>query len=461
LKRSLGLHIFLRLLLCAALVIVINRVIAQYMLTDQITKQVFVDMQDSLAACQSLRLSEIEFNNCIARTHHGELTGALATQYTLCSDGKAIRADTPIEFCQALLSTSTPWKATANSQFEYMQAQFESTEWIAVRLSKDARGPQLALRTENINNFVMQMWQWRDATLIYVVPAVLLLLVFMALYMTRFVIGVLNQLKKTLSMLNVSNIDTRVQIAPHFRELEPLASVFEQMQVRLEKSLDQRQRFVSDASHELRTPLSILRGQAQRLIDESQPGSVQQSQLRSIADEVERLIDIVNKLLLLSQADSKELYSQMMPIDMSSFLTGFVHDVRSLESDAHIQSTIEPNLWINADETLIAQLTENLFSNALKYNIAGGWVRATLVRREDKIEFRLENTTGQLRPELQEQAFERFYRGDKSRSRQSGGLGLGLSICLEIARVHQGTLEIEITHAGTFVIRFNAPLART
>lgn len=459
-RRSLRLHVFLRLLLCAALVIVVNRLIAQQLLREQVVEQAYVDMQDSILACKSFDLSYTDLDKCIVQIHRGEIQSGLASQYKFCFPAKAVNEKSTTGFCSTQPETQTTWKTADDPQFEYTQTKIEGTDWIAVRMSDATNRLELWLSTERVDHFVMRMWQWRDKTIIYVLPAVLLLLAVMALYMTRFVIGVLDELKQTLSTLNVRNIDTRVQIVPHFRELEPLASVFEQMQVRLEKSFDQCQRFVSDASHELRTPLSILRGQAQRLIDESESSSDTQRQLRSIADEVERLIDIVNKLLLLSQADSKELYSQMTLINMSALLSSFIQDVQALESDVLVQSIIKPDLWLYADEVLITQLVQNLFSNALKYNIPGGWVRTTLVQRHDVIELRIENTTGKLRPELQEHAFERFFRGDKSRSRQTGGLGLGLSICQEIARVHLGALDIEITQENTFVIKFVAATPR-
>jgi signal transduction histidine kinase len=413
----------------------------------------------SLSACQQFNSGTTELAKCLLQANHGIMSSSLSGLYTICDPDNLSTGQHNTDHCSELYRAQSFWQKDEDPRFEYTYTQLNGKDWIAVRLPGAANGSQLWISTDKINHFVKQLWDLRDNTLIYVVPAILLLLAFMALYMTRFVIGVLTELKQSLATINVNNLDKRVRIIPHFTELEPLASVFEQMQIRMERTLEQRQRFASDASHELRTPLSILRGTTQRLIDESDPGSDTQMRLRSVGDEVERLIDIVDRLLLLSQADSDELRSRMTHLNFSNLLESYVQDVQALESDIDVQSQIEPGIFLHADKTLLTQILQNLFANALKYNIPNGWIRAILVRRQDTLELKIENTTSNLRPEVQEHAFERFFRGDPSRSRQTGGLGLGLSICQEIARAHGGSLSLEITKDNRFIIRFVAPLS--
>lgn len=463
-RRSLRLQVFLRLFFSALLVILVNRFIAQHLLTEQIAQQARLDMGHHLSACQQFPVGTTGLSDCILKPDGVELTRSLSAQYKVCARDAAALDKRQAQQCQRLLSTQTSWQRGQNARFEYTHVDLDGTTWIGVKLlqpvNRSGSGSQLWISSDDIDLFVKQLWDLRDNTLIYVVPAILLLLVLMALYMTRFVMGVLNQLNQSLSTVNINNVDKRVKIIAHFNELEALASVFEQMQIRMEESFDQRQRFVSDASHELRTPLSILRGTAHRLIDESEPGSDAQLQLRSVADEIERLIDIVDRLLLLSRADSDDLRGQMTLVDLSELLRSYVFDLQALESGVDIQAHIEPGIYMQADETLLTQLLQNLFANALKYNIHDGWVRARLAIRQGMLELCIENTTGPLRPEIEAQAFERFFRGDKARSRQTGGFGLGLSICQEIAHLHEGKMDLKVTPENTFVISFVAPLSR-
>ena len=113
-----------------------------------------------------------------------------------------------------------------------------------------------------------------------------------------------------------------------------------------------------------------------------------------------------------------------------------------------------------ADETLLTQLVQNLFANALKYNIQNGWVQAKLAVDQGTLKLCIENTAGPLSPEIEAQAFERFFRGDKSRSRQTGGFGLGLSICQEIAHLHKGKMSLKVTPKNTFLVCFVAPASQ-
>ena len=105
---------------------------------------------------------------------------------------------------------------------------------------------------------------------------------------------------------------------------------------------------------------------------------------------------------------------------------------------------------------MIAQLIHNLLSNAIKYNMPNGWVQLALKQSNSLIEIKVSNATSRIPHDLNERAFERFYRGNYSHSRQADGQGLGLSIALEIAKVHQGKLSIQGQN-GVVTLTFDAP----
>jgi signal transduction histidine kinase len=123
-----------------------------------------------------------------------------------------------------------------------------------------------------------------------------------------------------------------------------------------------------------------------------------------------------------------------------------------------IKSDIEPNVMWRCDKTLVRQLVNNLYTNAVNYNHKEGWIHITLKQQEGQLLMAFENTASELSEDLCERAFERFYRGDSSHTRQVDGLGLGLSICLEIARLHRGQLSLTLTEQRTVRVSLVAPL---
>jgi signal transduction histidine kinase len=107
---------------------------------------------------------------------------------------------------------------------------------------------------------------------------------------------------------------------------------------------------------------------------------------------------------------------------------------------------------------LVKLLIHNLFENAQKYNVTQGWIHLTLAREGNGFRLSLENSSENIAADLEARAFDRFYRGDASHTRQIDGLGLGLSICSEIARIHHGTLTLGVTKANTVLLTLIAPL---
>jgi signal transduction histidine kinase len=210
----------------------------------------------------------------------------------------------------------------------------------------------------------------------------------------------------------------------------------------------------------LRTPLTILRGGTERLINDLPTGSELQVRVRNMGDEVERLIDITEKLLLLSRADANSLARAFAPVDISEMLLQMLM-LQDEEGEARarltITSDIEPGIFWLCDNTLIVQLVHNLYENAQKYNLPQGWIRISLAREAEQFRLTIENPSISIPADLTAHAFDRFYRGDASHARQIDGLGLGLSICLEIAKIHHGNLSLSVTDRQTVVVTLTAP----
>jgi signal transduction histidine kinase len=210
-------------------------------------------------------------------------------------------------------------------------------------------------------------------------------------------------------------------------------------------SYQQANRFSSDASHELKTPLTIIRGHLQRLINRSKDGSDDQIQLSLVMDEVERLISITNKLLMLSQADAGRLAIHKETIRLNDLVDHLIEDYANYRPDIEITKNLQRNMELVGDKDLITQLILNLFSNAFKYNFSGGKVLFNASCNSTHLTFNISNTTHLSAAGLDDRVFERFYRHLGSNHNQTNsqqGSGLGLSLCREIAIAHGGDLEI-------------------
>jgi signal transduction histidine kinase len=236
-----------------------------------------------------------------------------------------------------------------------------------------------------------------------------------------------------------------------FYEFDEFLKIFDELRQRLQKSFTKARRFASDASHELRTPLTILRGHAEEMITELPTGSDSQIRMRVIADQVDHLIDISSKLLLLSQADANSMKLQLESLDFSQLVWNWTQDARSFDERIEIKHSIEPRISCRGDRLLLLQVMQNLYTNAINYNIDEGWLRITLKQQAGEILLCFENPSEMIPADFSSRAFDRFYRGPDSLARGIKGYGLGLSLCQEIAKVHGGSITIETTHDRVWI----------
>ena len=175
-------------------------------------------------------------------------------------------------------------------------------------------------------------------------------------------------------------------------------------------------------------------------------------------EEVQRLKVIVRKLLLLAQADSGQLRLTQETVDLSAEAAAVAEDARSQAAGLTITSELQPGIQVQADPDLLRQALQNLASNALKHNRPDGSLAFTVRQEGNRARFTVTNTTD---PDVHldpNHLFERFYRGDASRGRRVDGAGLGLSLAREIARAHQGDVELAELRDGTISFTLHLPL---
>lgn len=264
------------------------------------------------------------------------------------------------------------------------------------------------------------------------------------------------QLTQKVESVHAHGLDQRLDLRGHASEFQRLIEVFNAMLGRLEQSFHQSNRFTADAAHELRTPLTILQGEMEQALQDAPAGSAEQHRLVPLLDEVQHLKAIVEKLLLLSQADAGRLPLDRQSVDLSEMMHEVISDAEILADGLHIEHEIAPGIIVQADPVLLHQVLQNLAANALRYNRPGGRVRFDLCQSSEQIHLTVTNTGPGIPEAGRDKIFQRFHRADPARNR-SEGMGLGLAIAKEIILAHGGTLELLSSNEDetVFILRLN------
>jgi heavy metal sensor kinase len=240
------------------------------------------------------------------------------------------------------------------------------------------------------------------------------------------------------------NLDSRLEIGDAAEELSVLASSFNELLSRLDQSFDSMRRFVADASHELRTPISVIRGEADVALSHERGSAEYREALAIILDESRRLSRLVDDLLNLARADAGHVKLQVQEFYFNDLLAECCRSVQALAAARHIKLECRSgeDVLFHGDEELLRRLVMNLLDNAIRYTPMGGQVAASLHADSSELRIQVSDTGAGIPPETAPHVFERFYRGDKARSRQEGGFGLGLAIVKWIAESHKGNVDL-------------------
>jgi len=275
------------------------------------------------------------------------------------------------------------------------------------------------------------------------VPAVLLLVGLGAWWLATRALRPVAALTEAAESITAQGLAQRIAAPAHDREFGRLVTVFNAMLDRLERSFQQARRFSADASHELKTPLALLQAEVEQGLRAEPAGSPAQQTYRSLLEEIHRLKSILDKLLLLSLADSGHLHLERTRLDLSSLVAGLADDAEEMHPDLPLERALAPELTVAADATLLEQALRNLLGNAAKFNRPRGRIRVDLHGEGNDAVLRIGNAGPGIPAGDLPRLFERFYRGDPARRRdRPGGAGLGLSLSREILRAHGGEVRL-------------------
>lgn len=243
-----------------------------------------------------------------------------------------------------------------------------------------------------------------------------------------------------------------------YSEAEDIANNFNSMLSVLQNLEDARQEFVSNVSHELKTPITSMKVLAESLIGQNDlPVELYQEFMNDINNELERMNKIVNDLLSLVKMDKNAADITIVEVNINEFVESILRQLQPIADKRNIEIIFESVRPVSAqiDEVKLGMAFRNLIENAIKYNYDNGWVRVSLNADHKFFYLKVSDSGVGIPEELQDNIFERFYRVDKARSRETGGNGLGLAITRNAILLHRGSIKVHsIEQQGTtFAVR--------
>lgn len=278
--------------------------------------------------------------------------------------------------------------------------------------------------------------------------------------MARVFLAPVRRMARGAARLAAGDYSTRVRVSAT-DEIGALAEDFNHLAVTLEKNEHMRRAFMADVSHELRTPLAVLRGELEALEDGVRP--LTPASIHSLQAEISLLSKLVSDLYDLSLSDAGALTYRKVLVDAGAVLR-LALDTSRERLHQHGLQLVERlalcDLPVLADEGRLRQLFGNLIENSLRYTDKGGKVQVSARVEGSKVRIDFEDSAPGVSPELLPKLFERFYRVEASRNRASGGAGLGLAICRNIAEAHGGQLTASASSLGGLHMSIRLPLAR-
>src|SRR5437879_6157399 len=250
----------------------------------------------------------------------------------------------------------------------------------------------------------------------------------------------LQQMTQALERIDPAHLDERVGKKTWPRELQPVATAFDEMLARLENSFTKLSQFSADLAHELRTPISNIRGEAEVILTRPRTLEDYRNVIESIAAECERLSGIVDNLLFLARAEAVDRQIERNIFAAGPAIEKIAAYYRTIAEERGISISNKGDGEVYADALLFDRALSNLLDNALSFTPDGGKITITTETNPNRTELAVEDTGCVISPRILATVCDRFYRVDSSRSSQ--GTGLGLALVKSITDLHGGSVAV-------------------
>lgn len=270
----------------------------------------------------------------------------------------------------------------------------------------------------------------------------------------RKILRPIDVMNDTVKNITINHLDTRLNIGGSQNELKDLSVTFNNMLDRIQQSYESQNQFVSDASHELRTPIAVLQGYI-KMLDRwgKNDEKVLEESIQAIKSETENMKNLVEKLLFLARGDKNTQGVNKGIFKLNELIEEVYKETKMIDNKHEINIEKNDKLDILADRNLLKEALRVFIDNSLKYTPEGGNIAISSFLNNNKVNVIIKDTGIGISQNDLPNIFDRFYRADKSRTRESGGNGLGLSIAKWIIMRHQGEITVEsMLNEGTKII---------
>ena len=275
-------------------------------------------------------------------------------------------------------------------------------------------------------------------------PFIISLAVVSGYWLMRRSLQPVDEITKRAEGITSTNLSERLPVIRTGDELERLSVSLNRMIERLDQAFQHINRFSADASHELRTPLTILQLELEGIAQSHRLNPSLTDQIGSALEETHRMSHIVENLLAISRLDAGEVKMDKARLDLGHLAASTAEQMRLLAEEKLIlfRSNVATNIYVEGDRSRLQQVIVNLVANAIKYTQEGGEVEVNVRADRGAAVLEVSDNGAGISAHALPHVFERFYRADKARSRNSGGAGLGLAIVKAICTAHGAEIKV-------------------
>ncbi len=269
-------------------------------------------------------------------------------------------------------------------------------------------------------------------------------------------------LSSTAERISETSLKTRVLLDAPYAEFQRLAHVFNAMLERLQNVFESQRRFIANAAHELKTPLTVIMGSLEVALRKGRSAEEYREVLIGNLGQVERLIALTRSLLTMVQFVGVRPPLHRTPLELEPLVKDLIGELAVLADNRQVTLALDahPTPPVQGDEGWLRHILINLLDNALRHTPPGGTVTVCIEEVGNTVVIAVKDTGVGIAPEHLPHLFERFYRVERARDRESGGVGLGLAIVKEIAEAHGGTVRVASEVGKGSVFTVTLPAAR-